>query len=82
MSSSVVVVRLSSPKIPSMLVVRCSSHIGEMYRDSVVARVKVTRPSKPVLGEPLLSGNTRDLVGGTLVITFLLVRGEWRDITI
>ena len=82
MSSSVLVVRLSSPKIPSLLVVKCSSHIGEMYEDKVVARVKVTRPSKPVLGEPLLSGNHRDMVGGTLVITLLLVRVHLRDFQI
>ena len=67
-SSSVLVVRLSSPKMPSRLVVKCSSYIGEMYEASVVARVRVERPTKPVLGEPLLSDCERVVVGGRDII--------------
>ena len=56
-STSVLVLRLSWPKIPSRLMVKCSSNIGQIYQANVVGRVRVFRPSQPVLGEPLLSGH-------------------------
>ena len=58
-STSVLVLRLSWPKIPSRLMVKCSSNIGQIYQSNVVGRVRVFRPSQPVLGEPLLSGHGR-----------------------
>jgi len=77
MSRSSLVIRLSSPSLPSTLSIKCTSTIGTDYTKEVKRTVKFTSPSKPVLGEPLVSSKAcRSLLGlhAVLVWTALLVR--------
>ena len=71
-STSVLLLRLSSPKIASRLMVKCSSHIGQIYREDVVGRAIFIRHS-PVVGEPLLSGHVRDRTEGILIMVICMV---------
>jgi len=72
-SSSLLLLRLSSSKMPSRLVVKCSSYIGQVYQEDAVGRAIFIRPSQPVLGEPLISGDSRDQAKRTVLAGMILV---------
>ena len=71
-STSVLLLRLSSPKIASRLMVKCSSHIGQIYREDVVGRAIFIRHS-PVVGEPLLSGHGGDRIVNIVTMRTVLI---------
>ena len=56
-STSVLALQLSSPKMPSEMKVKCSANIGQFYSQQTATRIHLVKPDKPRMGEPLLSGS-------------------------
>ena len=54
-STSVLTLLLASPKMPIKMLVKCSATIEQFYNQHTVARIKLVKPDKPRMGEPLLS---------------------------
>ena len=55
--TSVLTLLLSSPKMPGKLLVKCSATIEHFYNQQTVVRIKLVKPDKPRMGEPLLSNS-------------------------
>ena len=55
---SYLVLKLSSPRLPTTLTIICTSIIGKKYREEAVRLARLDKPSSPVLGEPLMSSRS------------------------
>ena len=55
-STSVLVLQLSSPNLPSEVLVKCSAKIGQFYSQQTATKIHLVKPDRPRMGEPLLSG--------------------------
>ena len=57
-SISSLVIKLSSPSLPSTMTIICTSIIGKDYQKEIAGSAKLDKPSSPVLGEPLMSSKS------------------------
>ena len=70
-STSVLVLQLSSPKMPSEIQVKCSANIGQLYSQQTVARIHLVKPDQPRMGEPLLSNTAGERVSLLAIFSIL-----------
>ena len=78
-STSVLVLQLSSPNLPSEVLVKCSAKIGQFYSQQTATKIHLVKPDRPRMGEPLLSGTrgTRLPFWVVLIIFAESVKDTW-----
>jgi len=71
-SISYLVIKLSSPRLPTTLTIICTSILGKKYREESVRLARLDKPSSPVLGEPLMSSKSIISKPSSSPISFLV----------